>query len=172
MTLRSSDRFHAKQGRSTARFRFDTPDGTPLSVYLKRHEHLPWITRMAAFLNPSGRHSPAGAEWAHLECVRALGISVPEVVAVGEQIGPWGRLRGFLMVEELVGCLELNKALPCLKRLLGPQRFAALKRKLASEMARIAATPHLARVFHRDFHLCHFFLDMRQADRLAWIPMR
>ena len=97
MTLRSSDHYHAKQGRSTARVRFDTPHGTPLSVYLKRHEHLPWITRAAAFLNPSGRHLPAGAEWAHLECVRALGISVPEVVAVGEQIGPWGRLRGFLV---------------------------------------------------------------------------
>ena len=99
MTLRSSDRYHAKLGRSTARVRFDTPHGTPLSVYLKRHEYLPWITRVAAFLNPSGRHSPAGAEWAFLECVRALGILVPEVVAVGEQIGPWGRLRGFLMVE-------------------------------------------------------------------------
>ena len=78
MTLRSSDHYHAKQGRSTARVRFDTPHGTPLSVYLKRHEHLPWITRVAAFLNPSGRHSPAGAEWAHLECFRALGISVPD----------------------------------------------------------------------------------------------
>jgi lipopolysaccharide kinase (Kdo/WaaP) family protein len=165
MTLRSSDHYHAKQGRSTARVRFDTPHGTPLSVYLKRHEHLPWITRVAAFLNPSGRHSPAGAEWAHLECVRALGILVPEVVAVGEQIGPWGRLRGFLMVEELVGCLELNEALPDLKRSLDPQRFAALKRELASEMARIASTLHLARVFHKDFYLCHFFLDMSEVDR-------
>ncbi len=90
---------------------------------------------------------------------------MPEVMAVGEQIGPWGRLRGFLMVEELVGCLELNEASPDLKRSLDPQRFAALKRELASEMARIASTLHLARVFHKDFYLCHFFLDMSEVDR-------
>jgi heptose I phosphotransferase len=88
MTLRSSDRYHAKQGRSTARVWFDTLYGTPLSVYLKRHEHLPWITRVAAFLNPGGRHSPAGAEWAHLECVRALGVLAFSARPGSDRAGP------------------------------------------------------------------------------------
>lgn len=52
-----------------------------------------------------------------------------------------------------------------LKRSLDAQRFAALKREFALEMARIASTLHLARVFHKDFYLCHFFLDMSEVDR-------
>jgi heptose I phosphotransferase len=88
MKLPLSDRYHAKPGRATARVRFVTSSGTPFSVYLKRYQHLPWITSLAAFRNPNGRHSPAAVEWDHLERVRTLGITVPEVVAVGEQIGP------------------------------------------------------------------------------------
>ncbi len=41
MALRSGDRFHAKQGRSTARVVLDRTD-RPLAVYLKRHFQLPW----------------------------------------------------------------------------------------------------------------------------------
>ena len=102
MTLESVDRHHAKQGRSTARVRFADGPST-ISVYLKRHYQLPWPSRLAALVNPSGRHSPAAAEWAHLERARSLGISVPEVVAVGERVGPWGGLQSYLMVAELVG---------------------------------------------------------------------
>ena len=61
MGLESSDRHHAKQGRSTARVRFDSPWG-PLSVYLKRHHRLPWPARVGALLFPGGLHTPAAAE--------------------------------------------------------------------------------------------------------------
>lgn len=159
MQIRSSDRFHAKQGRSTARVRFDSPWG-PLSVYLKRHEHLPWPSRLAALLDPSGRHTPAGAEWAHLRRARALGVAVPDAVAAGERIGPWGELQSFLMVAELTGCRELNEVLPELAATMPAGEFARLKRGLAREMAEIAAKLHNARVFHKDFYLCHFFLDL------------
>jgi heptose I phosphotransferase len=159
MTLESNDQHHAKQGRSTARVRFDTEQG-PLSVYLKRHYRLPWPARLAALLNPSGRHSPASAEWAHLERARALGIAVPEVVAAGERIGPWGALQSFLMVAELVGCAPLHEALPALAGALDPVTFASFKRGLVEEMAEITAKLHAANAFHKDLYLCHFFLDM------------
>lgn len=162
MNLSTTDRHHAKQGRSTARVRFDAPDG-PLSVYLKRHDRLSWRARLLAWLDPKGGHSPASAEWRHLERVRTLGVAVPEVVAAGERIGPWGRLQGFLMVAELVGALPLNEALPVLKQTLDPARFATLKRSLARETAEIAATLHRAKVFHKDLYLCHFFLDPTHA---------
>jgi heptose I phosphotransferase len=159
MDWHTPDRHHAKQGRSTARVRLDAPSAS-LSVYLKRHHRLPWPSRLAATLDPAGRHSPAAAEWAHLERVRALGIAVPEVVAVGERIGPWGRLQGYLMVADLVGWLPLHEAIPALRAALDPARFAATKRALAAELAAMAATLHRAHAFHKDFYLCHVFLDM------------
>ena len=157
MELQSTDRHHAKQGRSTARVRFDAG----LSVYLKRHYRLPWLHRLGALVQPAGRHTPASAEWAHLERARGLGIAVPEVVAAGERIGPWGALSSYLMVAELVDHEALHDALPVLDRTLDPVQFARLKRALAIEMAEITARLHRAHAFHKDLYLCHFFLDGR-----------
>ncbi len=158
MAIESGDRLHAKQGRSTARVRFDLgPE--PLSVYLKRHYRLPWINRLRALINPGGRHSPASAEWAHLERARALGIEVPEVVAAGEWIGPWGALRSYLMVAELIDHAPLHEAVPELQAELPPADFAALKRALVIEMAEVSAKLHAAHAFHKDLYLCHFFLN-------------
>ncbi len=157
MDLESGDRFHAKQGRSTARVVLHQA-GRPLAVYLKRHFHLPWPSRVAALFDPAGRHSPAAAEMAHLERVRALGINVPDVVAAGERIGPHARLQSFLMIAELTGCHALNEIVPGLAARLDVAAFAALKQRIITEMARITATLHRARVFHKDLYLCHFFL--------------
>jgi heptose I phosphotransferase len=168
MSLESRDRFHAKQGRSTARVVLRTTD-RPMAVYLKRHRRLPWPTRLAALLRPAGRHSPAAAEWAHLERVRALGIDVPEVVAAGERIGPRTDLQSFLMVAELSGS-ALNESVPNLSASLGPLAFATLKRRVIIEMARITATLHKARVFHKDLYLCHFFLDPLRNAAAAHSP--
>ncbi len=158
MAIESTDRYHAKQGRSTARVRLDA-GGDSLSVYLKRHERLPWSARLAALLDPAGDHSPATAEWRHLERARSLGVPVPEVVAAGEEIGPWGRLTGFLMVAELVGADEVNLVIPRLAATLGARSFARFKREVVVEMAELAARLHAASSFHKDFYLCHHFLD-------------
>jgi heptose I phosphotransferase len=163
MSLESRDRFHAKQGRSTARVVLEKA-GRPLAVYLKRHSRLPWSARLAALFDPAGRYSPSAAEWSHLERVRALGIEVPEVVAAGERIGPGTDLRSFLMVAELSDCSPLNESLPQLAGRLGVRGIARFKRQLIREMARITATLHTARVFHKDLYLCHFFLDSGSLD--------
>jgi heptose I phosphotransferase len=172
MNINSSDRFNAKQGRTTARVRFDSPSG-PLSVFLKRHDKLPIIARVAALLHPTGHHTPAATEWQHLEQARALGIQVPEVVAAGEEIGPWGRLRGFLMVAELIGAEEVNFVIPRLEKTLDAQSFARFKRQVIREMADIAAKLHAANSFHKDLYLCHYFLDPTKPDgsRLTLIDL-
>ncbi len=163
MSLDATDRLHAKQGRSTARVRFDSPWG-PLAVYLKRHYRLPWPARVAALLHPSGRFTPAAHELAHLERARRLGVTVPDAVAAGERIGPWGRLQSFLMVAELTGSRELNEILPDLAARLNAQEFARLKREIIAEMAAISARLHRSNTFHKDLYLCHFFLDPRLKD--------
>jgi heptose I phosphotransferase len=172
MDLDSTDRHHAKQGRSTARVRFDAGSHV-LSVYLKRHQRLPWPARLAALVFPQGRHTPGAAEWAHLERAKRLGIPVPEVVAAGESIGPWGRLSSFLMVAELTGCLALNEAMPTLIERLTAPELARLKRSLIAEMAQITATLHRHHLFHKDLYLCHFFLNMSlpPARRLTLIDL-
>jgi heptose I phosphotransferase len=157
LALQSTDRLHAKQGRSTARVRFDSPYG-PLSVYLKRHYQLPWLDRLIALLRPSQPRTPGASEWRHLQHARSLGVRVPDPVAAGEWIGPWGRLQSFLMVAELDGC-ELHQALPRLHATLSPPVFERFKRELVAEMAGIAARLHTERLYHKDLYLCHFFLD-------------
>jgi heptose I phosphotransferase len=158
MTIESRDRFHAKQGRSTARVVLNRAD-VPLAVYLKRHFRLPWLARLAALIDPAGKHSPAAAEWVHLERARALGIDVPDVVAAGESIGPGARFRSFVMIAELTGCEAVNEALPHLAAELVPQAFLTLKHRLIAKMADITARLHAAGAFHKDLYLCHFFLD-------------
>ncbi len=69
------------------------------------------------------------------------------------------------MVAELTGCEAVNEALPRLAARLDPAEFAALKRRMIREMARIAATLHAARLFHKDLYLCHFFLDVERTRR-------
>jgi heptose I phosphotransferase len=172
MTLESRDRFHAKQGRSTARVVLVRAD-RPLTVYLKRHFRLPWPARLAALVDPGGKHSPAAAEWAHLERARALGIDVPEVVAAGERIGPGAQLQSFVMIAELSGCEAVNELLPGLATKLDLSDFETLKRRVIAEMARITATLHAARVFHKDLYLCHFFLESaeQRAFRLSLIDL-
>jgi heptose I phosphotransferase len=171
MDLSSRDRLHAKQGRSTARVVFHGPGG-PVPVYLKRHYRLPWPSRLAALLDPGGRHTPGAAEFGHIATARALGLRVPEIVAAGETIGPWGRVQSFLMVEELTGSLPLHEAIPWLAARRGPAEFGKMKRALAREVAGIAATLHNAGVFHKDLYLCHFFLDVsRPGGGLALIDL-
>jgi Lipopolysaccharide kinase (Kdo/WaaP) family len=168
MTIESRDRLHAKQGRSTARVVFHPPEESgerPLSVYLKRHFRLPWTARVSALVNPKGRYSPGAAEWTHLERARALGVPVPDVVAIGERIGPWTSLQSYLVVAELIGCKELNEILPVLEQRMDRTSFESLKRRVVKEMARISATMHRARMFHKDLYLCHFFLDLERVAR-------
>jgi heptose I phosphotransferase len=157
MQIVSTDRFHAKQGRSTARISLHTPAGHPISGYLKRHVRLPWLARLAALLFPSGRFSPGAAEWAHLQRVQTLGLSVPKPLAAGERIGPWGALQSYLLIAELTDQTELHLLIPFWRTTLQPVSFAQRKRVIARNLAQIVARLHRARLFHNDLYLCHVF---------------
>jgi len=168
MAITSADRFHAKQGRSTCRVRLDGPGGS-VSAYLKRHERLPWRTRLAALAHPAGRHTPAGMEWRQLRKAEAVGFPVPEPLAAGERIGPWGTLSSYLLIRELEGYEALHEAIPQAAARLDPAAFAAWKRRLTAEVAALAARLHNSRTFHKDLYLCHFFLNEAADPRLVLI---
>jgi heptose I phosphotransferase len=160
-----TDDFHAKQGRSTGRWVLEA-DGRRLVVYLKRHYRLPFWTGWLATLWPRGDWSPAMQEYRHLAWARQQGMLVPQTVAAGEFIGPWGKLSSFLVVEELTNMLPLHQAIPLAAAQLPAGDFCQWKRGLAAEMARLARLLHDRRHFHKDLYLCHFFVHTLDTRRL------
>jgi heptose I phosphotransferase len=157
MTAAVTDRFHAKQGRSTGRWILHAREER-LAIYLKRHYRLPWWRGLLASLWPGRGWSPALQEVRHLEWARAQGIPVPAVVAAGEYIGPWAKLQSFLAIEELNDMLPLHEAIPAAARFLDPAAFHSWKRGLVKELARLTRELHRRRFFHKDLYLCHFYI--------------
>jgi heptose I phosphotransferase len=166
MQVAVTDDFHAKQGKSTGRWVLQA-QGRRLSVYLKRHYRLPWWRGLLATVAPDAGWSPAMEEWHHLEWARTSGLPVPQPVAVGEFIGPWGRLQSFLAVEELIGMLPLHEAIPLAAARLDVATFARWKRGLVVEIARLTREIHDQRWFHKDLYLCHFYIPAADTERIA-----
>jgi heptose I phosphotransferase len=165
MELAVTDRFHAKQGRSTGRWVVDR-GGRRLAVYLKRHYRLPWWHGVGALLWPGRGWSPALEEWDHLEWARREGLPVPPAVAACEFVGPWGRLRSVLAVKELAGMLPLHEAIPLAAGRLDARTFQRWKGGLVAELARLARELHQRRRFHKDFYLCHFYVPEEETRRV------
>jgi tRNA A-37 threonylcarbamoyl transferase component Bud32 len=172
MDLNVADRFHAKQGRSTARWIVESTPRTPrLSVFLKRHYELPRWHGWLATLWPRRPWSPAWQEWRHLHWARQQGLSVPPPVAAAEYLGPWGTLQSALVVEELKGMLSLQEAIPLAAVRQQASAFRHWKRNLVVEIARLARMLHDRRCFHKDLYLCHFFIardDTRTIPEQGW----
>lgn len=153
----NTDREFRKQGRSIGRTVFtDGPD--QLRVYVKRHFVLSRFRGLMATLFPNRAWSPGLEEWQKLNWARAHGLPVPRAVAAGQFVGPWGRLQGFLAVEELHDMLPLHEALPRASRTLPPAAFARWKRGLTAELARLARELHRRSVYHKDLYFCHFYI--------------
>ena len=165
MAATLTERFHAKQGRTIVRWPLES-GGRRLVVYLKRHYRLPWWRGVLALLRPGGNWSPALQEWEHLEWAHREGLPVPQAVAAGEYIGPWGRFQSFLAVEELTGMLALHEAVPLAASRLGPAAFRRWKDGLAREMAAITLALHRRGRFHKDLYLCHFYVAEQDTARV------
>ena len=165
-----TDRLHEKQGRSIGRRVFDH-DGQTLSVYLKRHYRLPRLHGVLATLFPDSAWSPGLQEWQHLAWAKAEGFPVPRAVAAGQFVGPWGRLQGFLAVEELHDMLPLHEAVPLAFERLDAVTFARWKRGLIAELARLARELHRRRAFHKDLYFCHFYIARADTRRVpeSWL---
>jgi heptose I phosphotransferase len=166
MSEEVTDRFHAKQGRSIGRWTLADADGCKLVVYLKRHYRLPRWSGLLSALLPSRAASPGLQEWNHLHRAAALGLPVPNPVAAGQFTGPWGRMQGFLAVEELAGMLPLHEAVPLAGRRLELAAFSRWKRALAREMARLSRLLHDRGYYHKDLYLCHFYIHEDDTRRV------
>ena len=172
MDVPVTDRFHAKQGRSTGRLHSARTAMPALAVYLKRHYRLPWWRGLLAPLWPGGGWSPALQEWQHLERARWR----------GGRAGAASRSRPASSSARGAGCRASSPSRSCTtccrctRRSRSAMRsstrptFARWKRGLIAEMARLAALLHGRRWFHKDLYLCHFYIaraDHRAAARMA-----
>lgn len=158
MAADATDRLHQKQGRSIARWTLTAADGRTLVVFLKRHFVLPKRDGMLAKLFPGRAWSPGLSEWDHLEWAKGEGFPVPRALAAAEYRGPGLKLQSFLAVEELADMLPLHEAVPLAAERLGEAEFAAWKRGLFAEVARITRELHCRRYFHKDLYFCHFYI--------------
>ena len=158
-----TDRLHAKQGRTIARWTL-SDGGRTVVVYLKRHYRLSRWRGLLGVVRPGRPWSPGLEEWHNLEYARSQGIPVPRGMAVGESLGPWGRLQGFLAVEELAGMIGLHEAVPLAARTLEPAAFDRWKRGLIDEVARLSRELHRRRAFHKDLYFCHFYIREQDTD--------
>lgn len=152
-----TDREHHKQGRSIGR-KILTDGCDTLSVYLKRHFCLSRFTGLLATLFPGRVLAPGLQEWVRIRWAKEQGFSVPDAVAAGQFVGPWGKLQSFIAVKELHGMLPLHEAVPRAFRTLDPRAFARWKRGLTAELARVARELHSRKVFHKDLYFCHFYI--------------
>lgn len=165
MQANVTDDFHAKQGRSTARWALEA-NGKQLVVYLKRHYRLSRWYGFLATIWPSGDWSPGMLERRNLEWADKIGLCVPKIVAAGEFVGPWANLQSFLAIEELTDMLPLHEAIPLASRQLEPSAFRGWKAGLTRELARLARVLHDSNHFHKDFYLCHFFVPRADTTRV------
>jgi hypothetical protein len=170
MEWQVTDHFHTKQGRSTGRLILDPVAGLlthpqqisaarkPLVLYLKRHWSFSWWRRLAATLWPNRFWTPAAQEWENLAWARNHDVPVPEVLAMGEFIGPWLGLKSYLAIRELSGMLPLHEAIPLAARHLTPQAFLTWKKHLLRALVHTTRLMHEQDRFHQDLYLCHFFV--------------
>lgn len=147
-----TDNFIAKQGRSTGRYRVDV-GGRSLHLYVKKHMRLPWWQR--AF-GPTAAF-PGPAEHANIERIAALGIRVPETIFAGADGSvPCGSL---FATRALDGYLPLHLYITGPLTTLRPELRRKRKAALVCRLVDVARKLHDARLHHRDFYLCHFYLQ-------------
>lgn len=166
MTVEVMDRLFRKQGRSIARWTLRSADGRTLVVYLKRHYELPRLAGLGAWLWPRRAWSPGLQEWEHLAWAEAQGLPVPRAVAAGEWLRPGGRLQSFIAIEELADMLPLHQAVPTAEQRLDSVQFQRWKDGLNAELVRLSLALHNRGVFHKDWYLCHFYIERRDTEQV------
>jgi len=142
-------------GRLTVRLNLKKDDGSQLSCYLKRH----WNKKRPLNTAP---HREALLEWDNIQKLRENSVPVPEGVAMGTGFIN-GRAVGFVMTAEVAGIpaddfiRENFSGENSLKNQSG-------KRKFLRQLAEYATSFHRQGYNHRDFYLCHTFVELKEGN--------
>lgn len=160
---RTGDVFRRVDERENGRVLVADPAGGPPRVlYLKRHRSRrvwPWLASMLR----GRRYRPPGlAEADSVGCCQRAGVPTLSIVAAGAlRVGaPW-EIDSFFLSEEIPGGRPADDVWRD-----GPLT-ASQQKEILDAIAQTARRLHAARLFHRDFYWCHFFLRRAPAGGLV-----
>lgn len=144
--------FRAKEGRRTLRFGLNEKH-----YFLKLHQGVGWgevIKNITQFRWPV---TSARNEWLAIQKLQQLNLPTMTMVGYGHRGFNPAKQFSFLITDELINTLCLTEV--CAKWAQQPPVFA-FKQALIAKVAEIARILHENGINHRDFYLCHFFVDI------------
>jgi heptose I phosphotransferase len=148
--------FREHKNRRTVRI---TRDGK--GYFVKVHRNIGWREIIKNIFSLRLPVLSAGNELRAIGMLDALGIETMKIAGFGVRGLPPAWLESFLITEELDNTISLEnfsrewKAHP-------PDVY--LKWAIIRNIASVARRLHERGINHRDFYICHFFIDLRAAD--------
>jgi len=166
MAFEGGETYRVGPGRRTVRAELPVPAGTARVVYIKRHDRVPWQTKIRRTLSLGDPISAAEHEARNLVRLMDAGIPTARCAAVGWEFTNGGRgERSCLVTEELAGAVQAD--VYCERQFGSARRGGgkiAARRRWIRALARLARQFHGSGFVHRDFYLCHVLVRPVGAD--------
>lgn len=131
------------------------------AYFAKLHRGIPWRDAAKDLLGLKWPVVGAGREFAACRRLAARNVPVPLVAAYGRRGWNPATRRSLVLCEELNGFASLEEVARGWPREGAP---VGLRRRVLREVAALTRHLHAAGVNHRDYYLCHLFVD---AGKLA-----
>ena len=145
-------------GRRTIRFKYDNR-----WYFGKFHAGVGWrkiLKNLLQFRRPPVLS--AKNEWRAIQKLDSLGIGTTPLVGYGRKgINP-AKIRSFVITEEISEAVSLEDY--CRNWFDNPPPYS-VKRRLVTEVARIARIMHENGMDHRDFYICHFLMETSEGGK-------
>ena len=132
------------------------------AYFAKLHDGVGWREILKNLLQLKWPILGASHEYAACRHLAAAGVRAPKVAAYGRRGWNPATQRSFVLCEALVRCASLQDVVGDWSRSPPP---LALRRQLLREVALLTRNLHGAGVNHRDYYLCHLFVDTRRLAR-------
>ncbi len=169
MAFEGGETYRVGPGRRTVRAELADPAGAPRVVYIKRHDRVPWQTKIRRTLSLGEPISIAEHEARNIVRLMDVGIPTVRCAAVGWEFTNGGRgERSCLVTEELAGAVQAD--VYCERQFGSARRGGAktaARRRWIRALGRLARQFHSSGFVHRDFYLCHVLVRPVGADEYA-----
>jgi len=166
MAFEGGETYRVGPGRRTVRAELADPAGAARVLYIKRHDRVPWQTKIRRMLSLGDPISIAEHEARNIVRLIDAGIPTVRCAAVGWEFTNGGRgERSCLVTEELAGAVQAD--IYCERQFGNARRGGgktAARRRWIRALARLARQFHGSGFVHRDFYLCHVLVRPVGAD--------